>query len=384
MSVHLSALQGMWEDCFQSNEFEEEHPIQPFHAEVLKALKEELNHTADGKSWLELGKIIGKEIAQFNPRPDIATLTNAVHFLISSDAPQIGQSIASKTALAIVTHTEPAYTPEEWDLMLHTKTAERVEKWRRTMTEREAHQFNKSAFGEMIPLGMQIPQAQLPKVRAAMIARHTQADLISHIGNELVQLRNWNTVSGQDREHIFTMAQFAWQSKIFTVLTKEQQEKINEARGQLAGNLFQRLGVILQNFFWHIRNLLTGTQSLSEEEHMLVIDWLNAMEDRIWPTGSTFMNALYESDSSAAERIISSLLDDTQVPQILSDAKNEFDAMVHQRGDKASAAFKALSVDIEAIMHEVADKIAQARCKAERSASKPFCERCFCYNEIAK
>jgi hypothetical protein len=240
---------------------------------------------------------------------------------------------------------------------------------------------------EIVTLALpgRLPKAQVPKARACIAyQRLRQSDLVIRIGKEIGKLPDLTTIPRKDQECIYQMAQFAWKSKIFKVLTKEQRSEINTAREALAPTFLRRLCIIVQNFFLRIRDLFATTRGLSEEDHRLVTDWLEELEDTLWPKNMTweemerFAHSITEEKDSMTLRscIIASFqpkLEAKPVKAILARAKKTFAESVQNEGEKASPALKALSGHIEAMMDELVENIAKERAMLE--AVRPLTQR---------
>jgi hypothetical protein len=378
MSAPLLPLQQLWNEYFLPPEIESERPRFPYSWEALEAMKIEIEHIADEAGYdepcaLEIGKIVGRKLAQFNPQPDADMLTFAVHFLTDSDDDVITQ----KTAIAIATGTEAVYTDAE--LM---RIGEEQPKCL-DPSEQVVRDNSSKVVHEIVSLALpgRLPKAQVPKARACIVPlKLRQTELVTRIATEISNLKNVHTITGKDREHIFLMAQFAWESKVFKVLTKDQRSKINEARKILAASSLKRLSIIVQNFFLKIRDLFAETRGLSEEDHLLVTEWLEDLEDTIWPKELTdreyekFDSCITERDEPLAFRdyivaFFPAKLKTTPVTSILAKAKKDFDELIHNRGgEKASPELKALSGQIEAIINELVEKIEKERAALETTS----------------
>jgi hypothetical protein len=374
MSVHLVALQELWHEYFQPAESPQQRPSFPYSEQAMQAMAREIAPRIQGKSCIEAGKIVGEELAKFNPPLDEQTSSITVCFLLHTAFPSdehITSQIARKQAWATATGTIAEYTNEEIRGLQDEALLLEGQRTGRSLTREERAQALPFVMTEIMPLVLpgRISKPLLQKVLAATAPRRTQTDRIKAIVQAICSVNDMKAITGADREHVFTMAQFVWQSKMFSVLTHEQRSNINTARRILTGSFLQRIGIMLQNFFQYLRNLFATPAGLSESEQTLVTNWLNALEDRIWPRRLDYTSVVDYMRVASFEESVATLLKGEPIKDILSAAKTEFDRLVLKQGDSASPAFKALPLRIEAIMHELAATIAHERAQLEKVPS---------------
>jgi hypothetical protein len=391
MSVHLSTLQQLWKEYFVP-EIESESTRCPYSWEAVAAMKNDINDmkeelAKDKAGGLKIGQFVGEVLLQFDPLPDADMLTFAANFLLVPDErPSAKDLIACKTAVAIATGTEAVYTDAELKLICEALLEKSSDYDEPLSPPQQPNPKVVKDLLKVVTLALpgRLPKAQVPKARAFIsYQRLRQSDLVIRIGKEIGKLPNLTTIPRNDQECIYQMAQFAWKSKIFKVLTKEQRAKINEARETLAPHFLRRLCIIVQNFFLRIRDLFATTRGLSEEDHRLVTDWLEELEDTLWPKNMTeeemkrFVQSLTEEDAMPLRScIIASFqpkLEAKPVKAILARAKKTFAETVQNEGEKASPALKALSRHIEAMMDELVENIAKERAMLE--AARPLTQR---------
>jgi hypothetical protein len=122
--------------------------------------------------------------------------------------------------------------------------------------------------------GGTVLETERPRSQTMLIT--TIAECIAHSG--MPELKKLSDV---ERRHVFEMAQFAWTSKIFKVLTREQRKKINAVREELATSTAQRIRIKIQNVFLFIRDFIVRTRGLTPDEHAFVVQRLQVYEQEM-------------------------------------------------------------------------------------------------------